>query len=369
MKVPHEDANWNQQLRRALLRWFPKIARDLPWRKTRELYRIWISEVMLQQTQVATVIDYYQRFVASFPTVQSLAAAPEEQVLRHWEGLGYYRRARQLHAAAKRVVEIHGSEFPATFDEVLALPGIGRYTAGAILSIGADQRLPILEANSIRVLCRLAAFDGDPASTEGQRFLWQMAEAILPAKQCGQFNQALMELGSLICTPREPKCDQCPVIELCQAKQQKKVEQIPRPARKMKFEEVTAAAVVIVRQEKVLLRRCLPGERWAGLWDFPRFDRELHAGELTAAEAWPAERLIDLIRERVGLRTRCVQPLKTIRHGVTRFKITLHGFQAKYLGGKAKAGEELAWVQADELETYPLSTTGRKLAHAWLASL
>lgn len=362
------NAEWNRLLARRLLAWFPKIARDLPWRKTKDLYRIWISEVMLQQTQVATVIDYYNRFLAAFPDVASLAAAPEEQVLRLWEGLGYYRRARQLHAAAKKVVAEHDGQFPETYDAVRGLPGIGRYTAGAILSIGLDQRLPILEANSIRVLARLAAYKGEPASTAGQAFLWRLAEDILPKKHCGQFNQALMELGSLVCTPREPKCDDCPVLDLCRAKALNKVNQIPTAAKKKNFEEVTAAAVVVVKNKKVLLRRCLPEERWAGLWDFPRFERETHAATLDASAAWSVDQLVSLTSERTGIRIKAPVPLKTFRHGVTRFKITLHGFQASYAGGRAKAEEELAWVAADELDAYPLSTTGRKLAMAWLRS-
>ena len=181
-----------------LLKWFSTAARDLPWRKSRDLYRIWISEIMLQQTQVATVIDFYLRFLKAFPTVQKLAAAEEEQVLRLWEGLGYYRRARQLHAAAKQIVAEHAGEFPQTVEEVRALPGIGRYTAGAILSIGLDLRLPILEANTVRLLSRLAGYRGDPLSAAGQKYLWEMAEQILPPANTGLFNQALMELGSLL---------------------------------------------------------------------------------------------------------------------------------------------------------------------------
>src|SRR5687768_8168178 len=191
--------SWRTLLTRKLLAWFDRSARDLPWRRTSDLYAIWISEVMLQQTQVATVIAYFERFLHRFPDVGSLAAADEQQVLRLWEGLGYYRRARQLHAAARKIVAEHGGQFPRSYEAVRGLPGIGRYTAGAILSIGLDQRLPILEANTIRVLSRLIALRDDPRTTRSQAPLWQVAEEILPAADCGAFNQALMELGSEIC--------------------------------------------------------------------------------------------------------------------------------------------------------------------------
>src|SRR5262245_49092677 len=241
-----------------LLAWFQRNARDLPWRRTRDLYAIWISEIMLQQTQVATVIPYWKRFLARFPDVASLAAADEHEVLRLWEGLGYYRRARQLHAAARQIVKHHAGNFPASYEAVRSLPGIGRYTAGAILSIGLDQRLPILEANTVRVLSRLTAYRGDIASTAGQKHLWTVAESILPARRCGAFNQALMELGSQICTPRSPECQRCPVAELCAAREQNLVSRIPRPAKQTNYVDVTELAVVIRSGNRVALRRCQP---------------------------------------------------------------------------------------------------------------
>src|SRR5688572_10138399 len=247
---------WRRSLARRMLAWFKKHARDLPWRRTRDLYAIWLSEIMLQQTQVGTVIPYWERFLARFPDVASLAAAEEREVLRLWEGLGYYRRARQLHAAAGRIALEHQGKFPTSYEAVRSLPGIGRYTAGAILSIGRDQRLPILEANTVRVLSRLTAFRGDTASTTGQRFLWSVAERILPRKQAGTFNQALMELGSEICTPRAPACERCPVAKLCPTFALGLQAIIPAPKRRTQYEEVTEAAVVISRGSKVLVRQC-----------------------------------------------------------------------------------------------------------------
>jgi A/G-specific adenine glycosylase len=357
-KPPIESLAGRRTLARKLLAWFDRHARDLPWRQTSDLYAIWISEIMLQQTQVATVIPYWKRFLARFPDAATLAAADEQEVLRLWEGLGYYRRARQLHAAARQIAAAHGGQFPATLTEVRALPGIGRYTAGAILSIGLDQRLPILEANTIRVLSRLSGFEGDPAASAGQKHLWSVAEAILPSARVGAFNQALMELGSELCTPRAPACDRCPVATLCAARQRGITLRIPRPPAKTRFEEVTEAAVVIRHRGRVLVRHCQRGERWAGLWDFPRFALLSRSAEAGLAE------LREQTRALTGLAIDDSTHLTTIRHGVTRYRITLHCYAAK-LAGAARAANRsgnLRWLQPGELTELPLSTTGRKIA-------
>jgi A/G-specific adenine glycosylase len=209
------DPKTKTELRRRLRNWFDSHQRDLPWRTDKTPYRIWVSEIMLQQTQVATVIDYFQRFVTRFPDVSSLASAEEAEILKLWEGLGYYRRARQMHAAAKLICEKHDAKFPLDFDQVLALPGVGRYTAGAILSISTDQRLPILEGNTIRLFARLMGLKTDPKTSANQARLWEFSESLLPSKLVGDFNQALMELGSEICTPRNPDCPHCPLLKFC----------------------------------------------------------------------------------------------------------------------------------------------------------
>src|SRR5947208_11956281 len=193
-----------------LLSWFDKNHRDLPWRRNRDPYAIWVSEVMLQQTQVATVIPYCERFLHSFPTVAALAAADEHDVLRHWEGLGYYRRARQLHQAARQIVADHHGRIPADPAAFAGLPGVGRYTLGAVLSQAFELRLPILEANSVRVLCRLIGLRDDPRTPAAQQRLWAAAEELLPVRHVGDFNQALMELGALVCTPAAPDCGGSP---------------------------------------------------------------------------------------------------------------------------------------------------------------
>ncbi len=202
----------------SLLRWFDRHARNLPWRRTRDPYAIWISEVMLQQTQVATVIPYFERFLNAFPSLSALAAADEQHVLRLWEGLGYYRRARNLHQAAQLLHAEHAERFPDDADVLRRLPGFGRYTANAVLSQAFDRRLPILEANSRRVLCRLFGVRDDPQEAAVQARLWTAAEALLPVKRVGAFNQALMELGALVCTPARPQCSRCPLSRQCQAR-------------------------------------------------------------------------------------------------------------------------------------------------------
>lgn len=354
---------WNRSLATKLLQWFQQAARDLPWRRTRDLYAIWISEVMLQQTQVVTVIPYWERFLARFPDPAALAAADEHDVLRLWEGLGYYRRARQLHAAAKKIVAEYGGEFPSSLEEVRGLPGIGRYTAGAILSIGLDQQLPILEANTIRVLSRLTAYQKEVESTAGKAYLWSVAERILPQEQCGTFNQALMELGSEICTPKSPACERCPVAQLCEARRQDLVAKIPRPAKRMVYEEVTELAVIVRKGSQVLLRHCQPGERWAGLWDFPRF--AANGGE---ANDELGKAIVAGTHLQTGLRIEPGEQLLTIKHGVTRFRITLHCYEAtlkspaKEPKKAKKPGLPTRWVAIDSLAEYPLSTTGRKIS-------
>ncbi|MCE5303026.1 MAG: A/G-specific adenine glycosylase [Planctomycetaceae bacterium] len=341
-------------LRQKLLTWYAANARDLPWRRRCDPYAVWLSEVMLQQTQVETVRGYFDRFLKKLPTVEALAAADQHEVLRLWEGLGYYRRARQLHEAAKMLVDQYGGQFPSDSKTIRRLPGIGRYTAGAILSIAFDRREPILEANTVRLFSRLLGYEGAPQSSEGQRLLWAAADVLLPRRDVGRFNQALMDLGSLVCTVRSPRCDVCPIATKCRANQLGKQETIPSPKIKPRRESVREAAVVVRRRGRLLLLRWPEGRRWAGLWDFPRFpisadsaiDREMAKNvlELTGATIRPGRRLA------------------TLSHGVTRFQITLECFEAECTACANRAAMETRWVRPAELKDFPLSSTGRKLA-------
>ena len=348
------DSKWRQKFRRRLLSWYEANGRDLPWRRTHLPYRVWVSEIMLQQTQVETVKPYYARFLRQFPTVRKLAQAEEQEVLRAWEGLGYYRRARQLHAAAQVIVRDHQGRFPTTFDEVFALPGVGRYTAGAILSFSKNLPLPIVEANTIRLYSRLLGYDEDPTKAAGQKLLWAFAESLLNKKSPGQINQALIELGGRVCKPRSPDCSTCPVAALCVARLSGKVDEVPVAKKKIVFEKVTEAAVVVKSQDQVLIRKCGPKERWAGLWDFPRFSVE---GD-TALNRF----LESSVHEQTGNRIQLGAQFKEIRHGVTKYRITLLCFDAKLQGRKSRNKVDQKWVRLGELSEYPLSVTGRRIS-------
>jgi A/G-specific adenine glycosylase len=356
--MPLPDAAWLAGFRRRVRAWYARHARDLPWRNRRDPYAIWVSEIMLQQTQVATVKPYFERFLAAFPGIEALAAADEDDVLRLWEGLGYYRRARQMHQAAKIIAGDHGGSFPRDPQSVRRLPGIGRYTAGAILSIAFNAREPILEANTTRLLGRLLAFRGDAGSAAGQRLLWAMAEAVLPRKNAGPFNQALMELGSEVCLPKTPRCGECPVFSLCRAFAEGVQLDTPAARPKQAFEPRHEAALIVRRRGRVLLRRCPDGGRWAGLWDLPRFQLDAEQPAAIAAE------LRQKLRRETGVVAEPGRLLKTLKHGVTRFRITLDCFEARWQSGPTgkPPSTELRWLRPAELADYPLNATGRKLA-------
>jgi A/G-specific adenine glycosylase len=343
--------------RRKLLAWFRRHARDLPWRRTRDPYHVWVSEIMLQQTQVATVVDYFTRFIAAFPTIDALAAADEQDVLRLWEGLGYYRRARSLHKAAGLLAGEHGGQFPPDREIVGRLPGIGRYTAGAILSIAFDQPQPILEANTLRLHSRLLAYPGPTHTRDALELLWQMAAAVLPRRGAGELNQALMELGATVCLPRQPRCGICPVAALCPTFQQGLQEQIPATRPRPRVEQVREAAVVVRRGGKVLLLKRGDDERWAGLWDFPRFVVAADDAQL------PAE-LAAGVYALTGVKIEHQRQLGTIKHGVTRFRITLQCHEARCIASRAVNGRsaQLRWVKPAELERFPLSVPARRLS-------
>ena len=376
---------WRAQLRRRLLAWYDRHRRELPWRGSRDPYCVWVSEIMLQQTQVATVSEYYPRFVQALPDVRRLAAADETTVLRLWEGLGYYRRARQLHRAARVVVDELGGELPQSLEGWCGLPGVGRYTAGAILSIAHDEPHPILEANTQRLYSRLLALEGDVSRGAGRRLLWIAAEQLLSRQRPGDLNQALMELGSTVCLPRRPSCSECPLAGLCPTYKRGWQERIGGPQRGTPLEDVREAAVVVRRRGRVLV--VLRGDegRWAGLWDFPRFTLDSHQAADIAHE------LIAKVAAATGSRIAPPEWLTTMRHGVTRFRITLECYEARHIGalppaaqrrgdrppangvpgssrhslrqgGLACTAVEVRWLRPVDLATLPLSTTGRRLA-------
>jgi A/G-specific adenine glycosylase len=342
-------------LRRRLLQWFRKNARPLPWRSSRDPYAIWISEVMLQQTQVATVIPYFERFLQQFPDVQSLADADEQTVLRFWEGLGYYRRARGLCQAARRIVELGHATIPDDAEFVQSLPGFGRYTTNAVLSQAFDRRLPILEANSQRVLCRLFGIDSDPKQSATQKQLWQLAADLLPVKSAGDFNQALMELGALVCKPAKPNCENCQLSAHCEARRQNRVEELPRRASPPKIVAVAEVAVIVRKRDQVLLVQRGNGGRWESMWEFPH--HEVTDDETTDDAAC---RLLTLL----GIEADAIGELCAIEHSVTRFRITMTCHEYTHRRGKGRRAnhQAIAWVPVNKLHDYPLSTPQRRLA-------
>ena len=343
--------------RRRLLSWYDRHQRDLPWRKQVSAYRVWVSEIMLQQTQVKTVLGYFDRFMEQFPTIQDLAKADVEQVLKAWEGLGYYRRARQMHAAARVVVDRHDGTFPTSYEEVIGLPGIGRYTAGAILSIVHGQRLPILEGNTVRLFARLLFMQDDPRDRLPQKDLWQFAEAVLPKRRTGDFNQALMELGAVVCTPRSPTCCSCPVSDWCPTRIQHRQQEIPNLPSRIKYTEIQEAIVLVKRRGKYLVRQCRDGERWAGLWDFPRYP---------LSEPTAEQELQRLIQSDHGLVTRIESANVTIKHAVTKYRITLQCFQTSDVSGRLCQRRFVRWASSADIADLPMSVTGRKVANQFL---
>jgi A/G-specific adenine glycosylase len=341
-----------------LLDWFARQQRPLPWRKDRDPYRIWVSEVMLQQTQAAVVASYFERFLEAFPTLADLARADEQDVLRLWEGLGYYRRARDLHASARKLLADHAGHFPDDPEVLGGLPGFGRYTCNAVLSQAFDRRLPILEANSQRVLSRLFARREDPRQGPARRWLWQAAETLLPARRVGEFNQALMELGALVCTPTAPRCGECPLAGRCQARRLGEQESIPARAAAPAVTEVREVAVVVRRAERVLLVQRPAAGRWANLWEFPH--APLRDGE---SHERATERLLT---ELTGIEARLGLELQTIRHGVTRFRITLVCFEAEHVAGEFRSSfyQQGLWLTPAELAGHPVSAPQRRLARS-----
>lgn len=366
MHAPIDDHEFDfPALRKKLSTWYKRHGRELPWRNQPDPYRVWISEIMLQQTTVTAVIPYYERFFEKFPDVRALAEASQEHVLSLWEGLGYYSRARNLHKAARVVVAEHDGVFPDAIELLQSLPGIGRYTAGAIASFAMGQTAPIVEANTLRLYARLLGMTGDPRSSAGQKQLWSFAEAILPKKNAGEINQALMDLGSQVCTPTEPDCPHCPLLSFCRAAERGQQNEIPLPKQKTKITELQDLCVAMLDGDKVLLRQRQPDERWAGLWDFPRWTSETALPKLGVNLLPPAslERtLSEELLKRTGYRIDQGPLAEIIKHSVTRYKIELFCFTAKKVSGRKKPGEPLEWVPLNQLDERPLSVTGRKFA-------
>ncbi len=345
----------------ALLAWWDTGHADLPWRRAHDAYGVWVAEIMLQQTQIATVIPYYERWMARFPTVEALAAAPLDDVLKMWEGLGYYSRARHLHAAAQIVAREHDGRLPATVGELMKLPGIGRYTAGAIASIAYDVPAPIVDGNVVRVLSRLYDIEADATQPATRNRLWHLAETLVPAERPGEFNQALMELGQAICLPQNPRCLICPVHAYCLARQRgTQLERPVRPPRK-RTPHFDVVAAIIWRdgtpagQGEFLITQRPHEGLLGGLWEFP-------GGKVEPGESLP-DAIRREIREELAVEVIPGPFLVEIAHAYTHFRITLHAFHAAYAGGEIEhlGVAAHAWVTLDDLERYAFAVTDRKI--------
>ena len=343
-----------------LLRWYARHARLLPWRGTRAPYRVWISEIMLQQTQVDTVIPYYRRWLKRFPRVRALASAPLDDVLKEWEGLGYYSRARNLHRAAQMIVTEFGGRVPSDIESLRRLPGVGRYTAGAIASIAFGQDAAVLDGNVKRVLARVFDYPEDVKSAKGEKELWELADAILPMDRAGDWNQALMDLGATLCAPKSPDCDHCPLLGLCAAQRLGVQEQRPVAKKKPATPHYDVTAAIVRQRGRVLIAQRPADKLLGGLWEFPGGKQE--RGE-TLAECLRRE-----LREELGIRVRVGQPRLTLRHAFTHFKITLHVFECEWRGERIRPLGVAAfkWVRVLELRNYAMGKTDRQVAE-WLA--
>jgi A/G-specific adenine glycosylase len=398
----------NQLLVRRLLAWFARSARDLPWRRTRSPYAIWVSEIMLQQTQVKTVLPYWERWMQALPDIGAVGRASPERLHKLWEGLGYYTRVRNLRQAARLIQANHGGRFPEDFDQVLALPGIGRSTAGAICSIAFNQPRPVLDGNVMRVLSRLFGIDGDPRKKAANAKLWRLAQGLtdhalrvaaagswfgtpasagstgtdgasrvaaagspsgtpasagsLAADQalrvagsgsCSELSQSLIELGALICTPRQPRCGLCPVSGGCVARRQGRVHELPQTARRPQTTPRRFAAFVIRKRGRFLVRQRPAGEVNAHLWEFPNV--ELAPGNAGLQRA---------AQDVLGIQPVSIKPLCAIRHSITRYRITLEAFLVE---GQGSPGSDVPirgrWLNHRQLAPLPFAGAHRKILH------
>ncbi|MFH0910522.1 MAG: A/G-specific adenine glycosylase [Planctomycetota bacterium] len=342
-------------IQRNLLEWFRQNARDLPFRMTKDPYRIWLAEVLLQQTRMESGVRYYNRFLKALPNVRALAGAGEARVLKLWEGLGYYHRARNLHQAAKRIVSEYDGVFPRTAKAWARLPGVGPYTAGAVSSIVFGEPVPALDGNGKRVLARLFCVRQpiDKASTN--HALWALAGWLVPGEYPGDFNQSLMELGAQVCVPLHPRCEQCPLKRQCEARLHGEERAIPQRTRKKSVPHRTVAAAAILQKDRYLMGRRRGGGMLPGLWEFP-------GGTVKPGES-RSQALERIMRHTTGLRIHVGRKIASIQHAYSHFRITLCLYECSSRGGSAHSGhyDKLAWIGRSAFGRYALPASDRKL--------
>lgn len=366
---PDRDPQWLARVRAGLVDWYERSHRDLPWRRDRDPYRILVSETMLVQTTVAAVVPYFERFVRQFPTAEALAEASEADVVKAWEGLGYYRRARQLHAAAKAIVRDHGGRVPDDPEAVLALPGVGRYIAGAVLSFAFDRPAPIVEANTQRVLARLLAWTEELSKSSSQKRLWQAAERLVPEIGAGTFNQAFMELGATICTPREPMCLICPIAAECRARTRGIQDALPIKLAKAPPLEVVEACALVVRDGRFLVLKRGPDRLWAGFWEFPTI--HLSGADPAGRSFGEPVEIGDGVQRLTGVSIRPGPQIKAVSFGVTKHKVILRVHLGVDLGGIViphSGFDDACFASPDDLCKISMGSAVRKLA-TWAVDL
>ena len=341
-----------------LLKWYRRHKRTLPWRGHPDSYAVWVSEIMLQQTRVEAVIPYFERWMRLFPTIGALAAASEQDVLNAWEGLGYYSRARNLHKAAKIVTEKYGGELPRELDELSKLPGIGRYTLGAISSIAFGMKIPALDGNIKRVYARIFDITEPVDSSAGEKLLWEIAQKYLPKNDAGDYNQALMDLGATICVPKNPRCLICPVMKLCQARAHGTQNERPVKLPKKEVPHHIHAAGVILRRGRVLMAKRPSQGLLGGMWEFPngRVKQESLAG---LAEALKTVYNIRLRTDRRSIQR--TEVLGVVHHGYSHFSVEVHVYLCE-LESLPRAARNLKWVWIKDLEEYPMGKIDRQIA-------
>jgi len=345
----------NQDMQSKQLAWYDKTKRDLPWRNTNDPYSIWVSEVMLQQTQVKTVMPYYERWIKTLPTIDKLANAPEQKILKLWEGLGYYSRAKNLKKSAKIIYKEMNGKLPHTVKNLQNLPGIGRYTAGAISSIAFGLKAPVLDGNVKRVLSRLFCINKNGTTSAFENCLWEKAEALLPVRRPGDFNQALMELGATVCIPGSPICQQCPLRTTCKAFLKNKVNEFP-PSKKIRSsKKIEVSAGIIMKNKKVYIQQRVKNGLMGGLWEFPGGKRE--QGE-SSEECLKRE-----IKEELRVNVVSLNKVMTIKHTYTQFRVTLTVFNCKLQKKQIRPDgcEQWKWVSLSNLKKYPFPAANVKI--------
>jgi len=349
------ELNEYRSIRRRLLKWFDANARDLPWRRTQDPYAIWLSEIMLQQTQVETVKAYYVRFLKHLPTVDHFARAPLDRILKLWEGLGYYSRARNAHKAAKQVVTEFGGEFPVTVEGLQQLSGVGRYTAGAIASIAFGVRAPLVDGNVVRILCRIFCLHGNPTTSVMQKKLWALATDLVPAKRPGDFNEAMMELGATVCHRQSPDCTQCPLKTICQAHQQGVQSLLPERVKRKPRPKVQVAVGVIYKRGRILIDKRKPEGLLGGLWEFP-------GGKKESRESFK-QALKREVREELDIEVKVNDKLIVVDHAYTHFEVQLHVYACEFVSGQPKclACTDIKWVFPSQLGRYAFPIANRKI--------